>query len=503
MDYFQSTEFDTRVKELMDKFRVPGLSLAAIHGDRTASKTFGVTSIASGTPCAADSLFDIASSSKVLTAVAVALLVEDDVKHPHVTFDTPVSKILPEDFVMSDPEYTKTVTVDDMLGHRSGLAGHDLSYFGVNAEQTDDARSVTRNIRNLQICAPVRSKYVYNNIMYTVATHLVEAETKTSFSDFLDERVFAPLGMTSSGLQPSRSRQRGFGERMSSGHAWNESESRYREFPSVESTEAQGAGSIVTSAGDYLKLVRAFLRQEGPITRQVYEGLTKIRSMPNPTAKDVDPLSSPKFYGAGVGIVYYRGHAIIGHNGGVPGFGSRFFFVPSLDFGLVLLGNAMEAAYLANAIEKELVDAAMGSKASQEPKDSKSAAAGASSASTEREAEDAEPQKMPLTAYAGHYWNPGYRGLHVQIKDGKLFIDATDRSFQSLITLHHVSGQTKYRAHLQASDAWGGIALVEPVPAEFVFNNDKVVKFGLQLDENLDLIWFDRVHEEATPYVLI
>ncbi|KAJ3497913.1 hypothetical protein NLG97_g1531 [Lecanicillium saksenae] len=501
MDYFQSEEFDTRVKELMEKFRVPGLSMAAIHGEKTASKQFGVTSIGSGTPCTVDSLFDIASSSKVCTAIAVGLLVEDDVRHPNVTFDTPVSKVLPEDFVMSDPEYTKNVTVDDMLGHRSGLAGHDLSYFGTNSKQTDDARSVTRNLRNLQVCAPIRSKYVYNNIMYTVATHLVETETKKSFSDFVDERIFKPLEMSSSSVQPSRSRQRGFGKRISSGHAWSEAESRYREFPPVDSPEAQGAGSIVTSAVDYLKLVKAFLHQEGPITKQVYESLTKIRSLPNPSSKDLDPLSSPKFYCAGLGVVYYRGHAIIGHNGGVPGFGSRFFFVPSLDFGIVMLGNAVEAAYLANAIEKELVNSAMGSPNTREPNLPKPNTL--STAPTESKTEDTEPQKMPLTAYTGHYWNPGYRGLQVQIKDEKLFIDASDRSFQSLMVLHHVSGQTKYRAHIQGSDAWGGMVLVEPVPAEFLFDNDRATKIGIQMDENLSLIWFDRVYEEATPDVLV
>lgn len=121
MEYFKSAVFDTKVTDLMSQLRVPGLSIAILHGNATASKAYGVISVASEAPCTADSLFDIASSSKILTAISVAILVEDDAEHPNITFDTPVAQLLPDDFVLSDAEYTKSVTIDDMLGHRTGL----------------------------------------------------------------------------------------------------------------------------------------------------------------------------------------------------------------------------------------------------------------------------------------------------------------------------------------------------------------------------------------------
>ncbi|KAJ4164033.1 hypothetical protein LMH87_005725 [Akanthomyces muscarius] len=497
MEYFQSDLFDTKVTDLMDQLRVPGLSIAVLHGNKTASKAYGVISVASNTPCTANSLFDIASSSKILTAISVALLVED-AKHPSVTFDTPVTQLLSDDFVLSDAEYTKSVTIDDMLSHRTGLprqehilpshrlvetdetnkSSHDSSYFGVNAERPDDARSVTRNLRNLQLVAPIRSRHIYSNIMYTVATHLVETQTDMSFSDFLAARLFAPLHMSSSSLQPSESRQRGFGERISSGHI----------------------------AGDYLKLVRALLRhQEQPITEQVYNGVTKIRSLPNPRAAGPQPLSSPSLYCAGLGVQYYRGHAVFGHSGGVPGFGSRFFFVPSLQLGAVLLGNAFEAATVAVHLQKALIDSIILADAI-ETAEVEPVTCGPASSSSESKAvekEETEPQKMPLTAYTGHYWNPGYRGFHIQIRDARLFVDASDRSFSATLTLRHVSGQTNYLAYAQAADNFGGLPVDEPMRVEFVFDNDRAVKFGLILDPDLDLIWFDRVHAEATSYVFV
>ncbi|KAM0742869.1 hypothetical protein ACQRIT_003046 [Beauveria bassiana] len=503
MDLFQSAKFDIQVSGLMNQLHVPGLSIALVHHNSTASKAFGVISVASAEPCTADSLFDIASSSKILTAISVALLVEDDQQHPSITFDTPVSRILPDDFVLAVTEYTKHITIDDILGHRTGLPSHDSSYFGVNAERPDDARSVTRNLRNLQLCAPIRSRFIYSNIMYTVATHLVETVTRTPFSDFLQARIFAPLRMSSSSLQPSRSRARGFGGRLASGHMWDASANRHREFPPLECPEGQGAGSIITSAADYLLLVKALLHQQAPVSKPVYAALTKMRSLPNPDSANVQPLSSPRFYSAGLMIEYYRGHAIIGHNGGVPGFGSRFFFVPSLRLGAVLLGNALEAATAAVHLQKALIDSILGPVESQAVVN-ETVPSSQGPSRTILKTKEAEPQQMPLTSYTGHYWNPGYRGLHVDIRDAQLFIDARDRSFPSTLTLRHVSGQTKYLAYAQAGESVGGLPSDdEPVRAEFVFDNDRAVKFGLILDPDLDLVWFDRIHAEATPYVFV
>lgn len=107
----------------MNKYHIPGLSLAIIHGEKTASKAFGFACVSSSKPCTIDTLFDIASSSKIMTAASIALLVEDDTNHPNVKFEAPVSRLLPEDFVMPSREDTKNVTIDDMLGHKTGMAG--------------------------------------------------------------------------------------------------------------------------------------------------------------------------------------------------------------------------------------------------------------------------------------------------------------------------------------------------------------------------------------------
>lgn len=106
----------------MEQYHLPGLSISVTQDDNIASTGFGVSSRASQKAATADTLYDIASSSKSLTAASVALLVEDNENYPEVQWTTPLHQLLPEDFLMPTPELTERVTVEDVLSHRTGMA---------------------------------------------------------------------------------------------------------------------------------------------------------------------------------------------------------------------------------------------------------------------------------------------------------------------------------------------------------------------------------------------
>ena len=124
MDLFNSSDFTKHVNQLMNDWHAPGLAVAIMQDQHIASRGYGKASLESEKPVTADTLFDIASSSKSLTAGSVALLVDDDNNYPQVKWDTKMSSLLPDDFVMSEDSYTKDVTVEDILSHRSGLPGY-------------------------------------------------------------------------------------------------------------------------------------------------------------------------------------------------------------------------------------------------------------------------------------------------------------------------------------------------------------------------------------------
>jgi len=106
----------------MKTYHLPGLSISICQNDTIKSTGFGVSSLDSNKPATADTLYDIASSSKSLTAASVALLVEDNENYPEVQWKAPLHELLPEDFVMPTPELTQRVTVEDVLSHRTGMA---------------------------------------------------------------------------------------------------------------------------------------------------------------------------------------------------------------------------------------------------------------------------------------------------------------------------------------------------------------------------------------------
>ncbi|KAK1246510.1 hypothetical protein MKX08_000312 [Trichoderma sp. CBMAI-0020] len=516
MDLFNSPAFSSHVEELIKKYHVPGLAIAVVHKDVTASKAFGVASFDPPRPMTTDTLLDIASASKSLTAASVALLVADD-KYPEVTYEAEMAKLLPGEFVMPGQGY-EGVTVEDILSHRSGMAPNDNCYLGPRSKHTDDAQSITRNLRNLSTAAPIRTKFMYCNMMFSAASYLVEKKSGISFADFLEHRFFKPLDMTSTNLQPERARAKGLGDRISAGHWWDKKAKKYNEFAIPDAPEGQGAGSIMTSVNDYVKYVRALMNQEEPFTKDIYKGLIKGRQIVDLDSEKLSPFTSPLLYAAGWETHYYRGHLVVAHNGCIAGSSSIHFFIPDFKFGGAVFGNSDDAGYLGDVLLQEFLDELIGLPQDQRlnwdkvlyekyndkkydeygTNDNEDAEDEEKAAEEERQKlcpgiKEPEPQKMPLSAYTGEYWNPGWRGLVVEIKDGQLFIDCSDRSYVFTLQLRHVCEQTKYIAIER--EVVGGLAIV--LRAEFRFDNGTAVRLGVWFEEKLDdYIWFDRVQEK-------
>lgn len=107
------------VEGLMTKHRVPGLTIAVTHDNKDGAAAFGFADVRAKLTCEVDSIFDIASSSKSMTAAAIALLVRDE-RYPEVQFEAKMTDLLPGDFVM--PRGYEDVTLEDIVAHRSGMA---------------------------------------------------------------------------------------------------------------------------------------------------------------------------------------------------------------------------------------------------------------------------------------------------------------------------------------------------------------------------------------------
>lgn len=345
--------------------------------------------------------------------------------------------------------------------------------------------------------------------MYTMASYLVEQRSKQSFSEYLHQNFFVPLGMRSTSLQPKEARAKGFGDRISKGHFWDDAKQAYMEFDFPDTPEGQGAGSIITSVNDYIKYVKAIMHKKASFTEQVYKGIMKERTIMGLETEKPYPFSSPRIYASGWRLHYYRGYQVVAHQGGIPGCGTTHLFMPDVEFGCVILANAGNPDAVISILVHELIDEVLRvpqdqrldwevfeKKRSEEEEGTEAAANDQKDEQSLLPSNNREhsPQERPLSTYTGEYKHPGYGSIEVQVKDGQLFVDANDRSLAVEMTFEFLPEQTKFVAYLSCPTE----GLYDRVPAGLRFDEDGFAWFGVELDEPKVLVWFERVRGELS-----
>lgn len=266
-----------------------------------------------------------------------------------------------------------------------------------------------------------------------------------------------------------------------------------------------------TSSKDYALWVKAIMNKEAPINDEIYKGLTRPRIFSNPEDDDLDPFCSWQGCAAGLESYFYRGHQIVQHDGLISGFSSVHFFFPEFKVGGVFLGNSENAGTVGSGIlVKEIIDEileipesdrtdwnARQHKQNDEYEENKKESQ--EKLRKELSANDdglAEPLKFLLDVYVGEYWNIGYKEMVVQIKDGRLYIDASDRTMAFALDLEHISNNTYFLGTIYDMLADG--EEIDKIKVEFRFDaNNRPVRMGIDQEASLDgqLIWYDRVEE--------
>lgn len=184
------TEIDGFVEAEMELSGVPGVAVAVVYDDEVVfGEGYGVREVGTEDPITPETVFQLASLSKPITATAVARLVSEGV----ISWDEPVHPYAP-DLLFSDPWVTDHVTFADLYSHRTGLPG--------DAGNTLEAIGFTRDeiLARLRLVPldPFRASYSYSNFGLTAGGDAAAKAAGVSFEDLMDERLFDLAGMTSS-----------------------------------------------------------------------------------------------------------------------------------------------------------------------------------------------------------------------------------------------------------------------------------------------------------------
>jgi CubicO group peptidase (beta-lactamase class C family) len=421
----QPPDLDQWVARAMQTFEVPGIGLTIVKGDEIPlAKGYGVRKLGEPARVDAQTLFGIASNTKAFTATALGLLVEEH----KIEWDAPVVRYLPG-FAMWDPFVTRELTVRDLLVHRSGfgLGAGDLLWW---PESTYDRKEIARRLRFIPPATSFRSAYAYDNVLYLIAGEVIETISGQAWEDFVASRILAKVGMTGSHVRYSAAATTG---RAATTHA--RIDGKVRPIAPFGSDNTNPAGGIYSSAGDMAKWLRVQLSggklNDGSrlfsdaTARQLTAIVTPIPIGADPPAEMAAMKMNFHGYALGFDVRDYRGHKVVTHTGGLPGFLSRVAMIPDIGVGVAVLTN-QESGAAFDSIAFRILDHYLGAPAVDWIEAYKNTAARAEAANAEAERRAATSRataskpSLALAKYAGTYRDAWYGDITIGEDRGRL-----------------------------------------------------------------------------------
>ena len=312
-----------------------------IDGELVYTKQFGVRERKSNDPVTATTAFRIASMTKSFTAAAL-LKLRDEGK---LSLEDPVEKWIPEFKNYKYPTAdTAPLRVRQLVSHGAGFP-EDNPWGDRQLAEPDAA--LARWIKDgIPFSTTPDTAYEYSNYGFALAGRVIQKASGMSYRDYVEKKILAPLGMTGSSLEPAalpeKAKAVGYGRRAND----------YFEIPSLAHGSFGAMGGLVTTSQDLAKWVAFMLSAfpprddaaAGPVARASLREMQRLQRTSNFFADRSGPNNSLRAtaggYGYGLGISQdcRFGH-IVGHGGGLPGFGSYMMWLPEYGVGMFAMTN--------------------------------------------------------------------------------------------------------------------------------------------------------------------
>jgi CubicO group peptidase (beta-lactamase class C family) len=393
-------ELEATVNEELKVTNTPGAAMVVIVGDQVVfAKGFGVSSVETRSPVTPDTLFRIASTTKMLTAAALVALAEQG----KIKLDEPIDK-----YVRGLSPRLSQVTVHQLLTHTAGLRD-SASYYGSHDDSA--LAAFVHSWTDDYLIGNPGEVYSYSNIGYGLAAFVLETVTGKPFADAINEILFQPLGMRRTTLRPTEAMT----YPLSQGHEVLSGQTKPSVVrPFADDSRYWANGGVFTSAADFARFAIAFLNSGKIEGRQVLPStaITKL-STPYVEIPGGNQSERPR-YAYGLNIRDYRGVRVLQHGGLRIGFGSLVRIVPEYRFAVIVLTNKSDSLLLKSMEKATELAVPLQPRVAASPKQPMTMSAG------------------EMKRYVGVYQNaPDYLRLELVIVDGKLFLRQPEASEKS------------------------------------------------------------------------
>jgi CubicO group peptidase (beta-lactamase class C family) len=297
------------VQSYVDSKQFMGAALVARDGKVLLSKGYGFANLEWGVANSPASKFRLGSITKQFTAACILLLEE----RGKLKVDDPVKK-----YMTDAPAAWDKVTIFNLLTHTSGIPSFTgfPDYASTEAIATTPEKLVAR-FRDKPLEFQPGEKWNYSNSGYVLLGYLIEKISQQSYSEFVQENIFTPLGMKDSGYDSNSA----IILHRASGYT-----------PSAKGTIHAGYidMSIPFSAGSLYSTTEDLLRWEQGLMGGKLLSAASLAKMTTPFKND---------YAFGLAVHAVNGHKVIEHGGGIEGFNTEIAYYPEDKLTVVVLAN--------------------------------------------------------------------------------------------------------------------------------------------------------------------
>ena len=315
-DRYVEAKLDRVVNAQMSANKIPGVSLAILRkGKIVLLKSYGLANVEHQVPIKPETIFQSGSIGKQFTAAAVMILAQEN----KISLDDRVSKHFPD-----APSSWKDITIYHLLTHTSGLGDYPPE-IDLKRDYTEDEYFAA--FKKAPLDFEPGTNWNYSNVGYVMLGILIGKVTGKFYGDFVKERLFDPIGMTTArviseaDIVPNRA----------AGYRLVRGELKNQEWvsPSINST---ADGSYYLSVLDLAKWDAA-LYTDRPLTQSSREKIWASAKLRDGTSKD---------YGFGWHLGDYHGHRMVFHGGAWQGFKTFIMRFLDTELTIIFLANSWE-----------------------------------------------------------------------------------------------------------------------------------------------------------------
>src|SRR5688572_20804364 len=346
---FVTDSLDSYIERGMKQWQIPGLSIAIVKdGKVVLSKGYGVKELGKNDKVDENTLFIIASNSKLFTGTSIAKLDHEK----RLSLNDKITKYIPW-FKLYDSHATEMANIRDMLCHRLGTKTFqgDFTFWDSNLPKD----SIVWKMRYLKPPGEFRQDYGYCNSAFLVAGQVLEKVTGQSWENYVEENILVPLDMTNTHMNTAD-----LIARPNVAFPHNNLYSSITKIPFDNVDNLGPATSMVSNVKDLTHWLMLQLDSGRYKGKQVlpWAVVQKTRDANILTGSRRSSLFPTHFraYGLGVYMTDYAGRQVYWHTGGAFGHVTNVCFVPEEKLGITILTNNDNQSFF-EALRYQVLDA--------------------------------------------------------------------------------------------------------------------------------------------------